>query len=281
MVNFIVVFYLSVQPYFYSYFLVVQNESITAAGHVTQTFSFTSTVASIVISFIIKYTHVYKPYIFAGSLIYILGIGLMIRYRAQGASIGQIIGTQICIGIGGGMLNVPAQLGVQASTDHQHVAVATAVYLTSVEIGGAVGSAISGAVWGRNIPAKLKKYLPAGAKGDAGAIYNSITVATGYEVGSLERMAVDRAYQETMRILLVIAICVAIPLLPLSLLMGNCRLERMEQGVKGRVIGGRVEEGREVEVVREGDGGVKKGLGRWLQWPPLVVKNGPSRTRTR
>jgi hypothetical protein len=140
-----VVFYLSVQPYFYSYLLVVQNESITAAGHVTQVFSFTSTVTSIAISFVIKYTKIYKPFICFGSLIYLMGIGLMIRYRAEGVSVGQLVGTQIVVGIGGGMLNVPAQLGVQASTDHQNVAVATAVYLMSVEVGGAVGSAISGA----------------------------------------------------------------------------------------------------------------------------------------
>lgn len=145
------VFYLSVQPYFYSYLLIVQSESITAAGHVTQVFSFTSTVASIVISFVIKYSKIYKPFICFGSIIYTVGIGLMIRYRTQGVSVGQLVGTQICVGIGGGMLNVPAQLRVQAGTGHQNVAVATAVYLISVEISSSVGSAIPGAVWGRNI----------------------------------------------------------------------------------------------------------------------------------
>ncbi len=117
------------------------------------------------------------------------------------------------------------------------------MYLTSVEIGGAVGSAISGAIWGKNIPAKLSEYLPAAAKGDAMAIYNSIDVATGYRMGITERMAIDRAYQETMRILPIVAICVAVPLVLLSLVMGDFGLEWREQGVKGRVIGGRVERG--------------------------------------
>jgi hypothetical protein len=262
-----VVFYLSVQPYFYSYLLVVQNQSITSAGHITQTFSFTSTIASITISLIIKYTKVYKPCIVVGTLIYILGIGLMIKFRTQGVPVGQIVGTQICLGIGGGMLNVPAQLGVQASTDHQHVAVATAVSLTSVEIGGAVGSAISGAVWGKNIPAKLREYLPGAAKRDAMAIYNSIDVATGYRMGSAERIAIDRAYQETMRILLIVAICVAVPLVPLSLMMGDYGLGRREQGVKGRVIGGRVERGDVVE-------GSYQGSKAWF-WLPKMKRTVP------
>jgi len=236
-----VVYYLSVQPYFYSYLLVVQDESVTTAGHVTQTFSFTSTVTSIAISFFIKYTAHYKYFVTLGSLIYTMGLGLMIRYRSQGVSVGQIIGTQIAVGIGGGMLNVPTQLGVQASTDHQHVAVVTAVYLTSVEVGGAVGSAISGAIWGNSIPRKLNEYLPEGSKDQATTIYNSIDVARSYAMGSAERIAINRAYQETMTSLLTVAVCVSIPCILASLVMKNYRLDLVQQN-KGTVIGGKVKE---------------------------------------
>ncbi|RFU29706.1 hypothetical protein B7463_g6633, partial [Scytalidium lignicola] len=261
-------FYLSVQPYFYSYLLVVQSESVTAAGHVTQTFSFTSTVSSIITSFFIKYSKRYKSFVLCGSFIYMMGIGLMVRYRTQGSSIGQIVGTQLAVGIGGGMLNVPAQLGVQASTSHQHVAVATAVFLTCVEIGGAVGSAISGAIWGRDIPRKLEEYLPPGAKQDATAIYNSITNALAYEVGTPERIAINRAYQETMHSLLIVSICLTVPMILLIFLMRDYRLDQMDQHVKGRVIGGRIEgdsesEGEVQEALQEESGR----LSRWWKNP--------------
>ncbi|CAG8960683.1 hypothetical protein HYFRA_00013451 [Hymenoscyphus fraxineus] len=246
------VFYLSVQPYFYSYLLVVQNKSVTAAGHITQTFSFTSTAASIVISLVIKYTGIYQPFVVLGSMIYLVGIGLMIQYRSIGASTGAIVGTQIAVGIGGGMLNVPAQLGVQASTNHQHVAIATAVYLTCVEIGGAVGSAISGAVWGKNIPVKLAEYLPEANKVNATAIYNNINNALIYPVGSPARDAVNRAYQETMHTLLIIAICVCVPVLLLACLMRNYDLKGMGEQVRGRVVGGTVERGSKVGERRYG-----------------------------
>ncbi len=68
------VFYTSIQPYFYSYLQVVQNDSAIAAGHITQTFTFTSTVAAIITSIIIKYTRHYKYFITAGAAIYLLGI---------------------------------------------------------------------------------------------------------------------------------------------------------------------------------------------------------------
>ena len=220
-------FYTSIQPYFYSYLQVVQGDSITAAGHITQTFSFTSTVAAISISVIIKYTRHYKYYITAGAAIYLMGIGLMIRYRVQGSSTSQIVGTQIAVGIGGGMLNVPTQLGVQASVSHGDVAAATAIYLTIVEIGGAVGSAISGAVWTANIPKKLELYLPPSAQSQATLIFGNLTLAESYPMGSPERIGINRAYQETMNILLIIAVCLAIPLIPLSLLMRNYKLNQV------------------------------------------------------
>ena len=156
-----------------------------------------------------------------------MGVGLMIRYRVEGSSTSQIVGTQIAVGIGGGMLNVPAQLGVQASVSHGYVAAATAIYLTIVEIGGAVGSAISGAVWSANIPKKLAQYLPPESQSLALSIYGNLTLAESFLAGTPERIAVNRAYQETMNILLTIAICFAAPLIPLSLVMRNYKLDQV------------------------------------------------------
>lgn len=221
-------FYLSVYPYFNSYLLVVQGKSVTAAGHITQTFTFTSTVTSVIVSFIIKYTHHYKYFVTLGSCIYLMGLGLMIRYRALGASTGALVGCQIAVGIGGGMLNVPAQLGVQASASHQEVAAATAVFLTILEIGGAVGAAISGAIWTNNIPEKLRAYLPADTQDQAEAIFGNITLASqGWPMGSPTRDAINRAYQETMTKLLTVAVCVAAPCILLSLLMDNYKLNEV------------------------------------------------------
>jgi SP family sugar:H+ symporter-like MFS transporter len=233
-----VAFYLSVFPYFYSYLIIVQHKSVAAAGHITQVFSFSSTVASIAVSFMIKYSAHYKYFITFGACIYLMGMGIMYRYRSEDASVGTLVGTQIAIGIGGGMLNVPTQLGVQASVSHQQVAAATAVWLTLLEVGGAVGAAISGAIWSTNVPHKLENYL--GNATQALEIYGDITISgnyTLYPMGSPERIAINRAYQETMRLLLTGAVIVASPIVPLSLLMKNYRLDQMDQKVKGKVIG--------------------------------------------
>jgi hypothetical protein len=188
-----VALYLSIFPYFSSYLLIVQGQSVTAAGHITQTFSFTSTVTAVIVSLVIKYTAHYKYFVTLGSRIYVLGMGLLIRYRQQGVSTGVLVGCQIAVGIGGGMLNVPAQLGVQASASHQQVAAATAAFLTITEIGGALGSAISGAVWSNTVPKKLAHYLPPSIADQSTLIYGNVTLAsTGWPMGTPERDAINR-----------------------------------------------------------------------------------------
>lgn len=151
----------------------------------------------------------------------------MMLYRREGSSSLQVLGTQIIVGAGGGLLNVPVQLGVQASASHQEVAAATAMFLTSMEMGGAVGAAISGAVWTYSIPHKLMRYLPEESKPEAGEIFGKLTKALSYPFGSPTRIAINRAYQETMNRLLVLAIIATIPLIPLSLLMVNYRLDKV------------------------------------------------------
>ncbi|KAI9853039.1 MAG: hypothetical protein M1838_002819 [Thelocarpon superellum] len=230
-------FYLSVQPYFNSYLQVVRDESVAAAGQITQIFSFTATIGSIIISLFIKHTAHYKYYVVGGSALYLLAIGLLVRYRTEDSSTWQIIGTQITLGLGGGMLHVPAQLGVQASARHSDVAAATAIFLTFLEVGGAVGAAISGAIWTSQLPPKLREYLPEHAKDQAQAIFASLATARSFPAGSPERDAINQAYQETMATLLTIALGVCVPLIPLSLLMKNHKLDEMDQHVKGTVIG--------------------------------------------
>lgn len=265
---------MSHQPYFYSYLLVVQGIDIPAAGRISQTFSFASTVTSILVSVAIRYTRHYKYFVTTGAMVYLTGIGLMIRYRTMDTTVPQLVGTQICVGVGGGMLNVPAQLGVQAATSsHQSVAAATAVFLTLVEIGGAVGAAVSGAVWSRVVPAVLEDRLPEPSKGNATAIYSSHVVAMALEWGSPERLAVQQAYQQGMTRLLTVAVCVCVPIVLLSLLMRNIKLDEAEQRVKGRVIGGRVG----TDEKRAAGGGVAEGSGvNVAPGPELDSKGSPS-----
>ncbi|CAG8001417.1 unnamed protein product [Penicillium salamii] len=241
-------FYFSVQPYLYSYLQVVQGYDVATAGRVTQTFAFTSTIAAFSVSLLIKYTRRYRIYVTIGCVVYMTGLVLMLTCRGEGASHLQILGTQVIVGIGGGLVNVPVQLGVQASASHQEVAAATAMFLTSMEMGGAVGAAISGAVWSSAIPHKLLQYLPEETKDQAGDIFGKLTTALSYPMGSPTRIAINRAYQETMHRLLTLAVIATLPLIPLSLIMVNYKLDKMGYGnsePQGHLVPAEPEQGSE------------------------------------
>ena len=216
--------------------------TVTEAGRIVQTFTFTSTITSIIVSFIIKWTKRYKKIMVLGTLLYFLGLVLMNLCRTQDALPSTIIATQVFLGVGGSLTHVPAQLGVQASATHAEVAAATALFLTFLEIGGAVGSAISGAIWTTSLPHRLAKYLPAETQDRAAEIYGNIDLASkGWPMGSPTRNAINRAYQETMTNIMTVAVCVAIPCIVLSLLMKDYKLDEIDQGVKGLVIGSALE----------------------------------------
>lgn len=250
-------FYLSVYPYFQSYLLVVQGLSVTTAGRIVQIFTFMATVTGLIVSLLIKHVRRYRIFVTLGSVVYVLGLALMIRYRTQESSLVVIAGTQILIGVGGGMLNVPTQLGVQASASHQEVGAATALFLTLLEIGGAVGNAISGAIWTSNVPQKLAMYLPSETQDQAKAIYGNVSLAaTGWPMDSPTRVAINQAYQETMTKILTVAVIVALPCIVLSFFMEDYKLDEIDQGVKGMVVGGVQESAdrRESEALAEPSG---------------------------
>lgn len=233
-------FYLSVQPYFSSYLLVVRNLDEETVNNILKIFYISATVSSILVSLLIKLTNHYKWFVVAGSCLYTLGIGLMLGYRGDNTRV--IVFTQTLIGFGGGMLNVPAQVGVQASAGHQHVGTATAIFLTLISLGGAIGSAISRSLWEQLLPERLEAHIPSAIRDQAATISTDLLQARSYTMGSPERDAINQAYKETTTTLLIIAICLCVPIISCSLIMESYPLSRIEQGVKGRVIGGAVDE---------------------------------------
>ncbi|KAL2137179.1 hypothetical protein VTI74DRAFT_7726 [Chaetomium olivicolor] len=229
------VFYIAVQPYFYSYLLVALNLPVSRAGPITQTFSFASTIAALLASLIMRRLSIPRPrpFIVAGAILYTVAIMILLHTRTRTASIVSLFAAQTGLGAGAGLMHVATQLVVQAaaSTDihhmhpQQYVGVATASFLTLVQVGAAVGSAVSGAVWGKLVPSKLKEYLPEHVKGEAHKIYASVVVACSYAWGSPEREAIARSYQETITVLLWVALVACGPVLAMAALVGDYRLD--------------------------------------------------------
>jgi MFS family permease len=230
-------FFLSVQPYYFSYLTVARNLSATSAGHLVQIFSFACTVTVLGVGVLIKRVRRYKRFMLTGVVLYTVGIFLMLFLRNHEKTIPVNAVIQVLVGIGGGFVNVPVQLGMQASVLPKDVACTTAMFLTTLSLGGAVGSGVSGAVWGTLLKRKLAAYLPEDHQGSVDAIFGDFLKARELEWGSPAREAVVLAYEETMRTLLIIAVAVCIPMWFSAPCMKSLRLEEIDVGDRGVIVG--------------------------------------------
>ncbi|KAH8152683.1 uncharacterized protein LAJ45_03524 [Morchella importuna] len=194
------------QPYFYSYLVVVRGHSYKAATNIVLASSFASTASGLIIAFAVRYTGNYKWVVVAGICIKIIGGGLMFRYRDIDSSTAQLVMGQVIFGIGTGLLNV-IQVGVQAAVKHRDVASVTALLATGYSVGGAVGDSISGGIWTNLLPQKLALHLPNSNATEIASIRDNFVVASStYLMGSAERTGINRAYDEVMRIQLMVAL---------------------------------------------------------------------------
>ncbi|KAL2419469.1 MFS siderochrome iron transporter 1 [Exophiala dermatitidis] len=137
----------------------------------------------------------------------ILGVGLMIHFRQPDVNIGYIVMTQIFIAFGGGTLVICEQMTVMAVSRHGNIPAVLAVEAMVCAMGSSVGSTIAAAMWTGIFPKKLMKNLPDSAKGDFASIYGDLTVQSSYPPGSPTRIAIDKLYGQTQKLMLITATC--------------------------------------------------------------------------
>ncbi|KAH0523530.1 hypothetical protein TsFJ059_008524 [Trichoderma semiorbis] len=190
--------------YFLSFLQVVNGLNVTESSYVGNIYSIGSCLWAILVGFVIRYTGKFKPIcLFFGVPVTILGVGLMIHFRQPDVNIGYIIMCQIFIAFAGGTIVICEQTAVMAATSHQYVAVVLAVEAMASSIGGAIGSTVAAAVWQAVFPKKLGQYLPESAQGNLTDIYGSLDVQLSYPMGSPERIAIQKAYGDSQKMMLI------------------------------------------------------------------------------
>jgi MFS family permease len=197
--------------YFYAFILVVNDLDTINANYVLNIYTIGSCAWSFVVGWAIRYTGRFKWIaVYFAIPFTILGAGLMIAFREPNHSIGLIVMCQIFIAVAGGGVVITEQVAALAATSHQYVAVVLAMESMFSSIGGAIGSTIATAIWTGVFPGKLAEYLPADAQANLTSIYGSTVVATSYPPGSETRTAIQRAYGETQKLMLIAATSVLI-----------------------------------------------------------------------
>ncbi|MDI1486015.1 MAG: hypothetical protein OHK93_004204 [Ramalina farinacea] len=190
--------------YFSSFLQVVNDLSVSDASYVVQTYTVGSVICSLAVGLLIHYTGRFKPVcLYFGIPLSILGLGLMINFRKPDQNVGYIVMCQIFISFAAGTIIICDEIAIMAAASHQHIAVVLAVLGLFGNIGGAIGLTIAAAIWQGIFPTKLAEYLPASELPNLLTIYEDLTTQISYPVGSPARIAIQNAYGDAQKMMLI------------------------------------------------------------------------------
>ncbi|KAB2570296.1 Siderophore iron transporter mirB [Lasiodiplodia theobromae] len=194
--------------YWTSYLQVVYGVSIETAGYISNIFDVVSGVWLLGVGLCIKKTGRFRWLLLWAVPLYILGIGLMIYFRQPHWGVGYNVMCQVFLALSGGTMIIVQQVAVLAVADHNNAASALAFLNVFGNMGSAVGSSISGAIWTHTLPSALRRLLPDEAKADWETIYDSLDVQLSYERGTPIRAAIQAAYAFSQSKMLIAGTCI-------------------------------------------------------------------------
>jgi MFS family permease len=195
--------------YFSSFLQVVQGLSVAEASYVMQTYTVGSVLRSLAVGAWIHYTGRFKPVcLYVGLPLSILGTRLMAYFRRPDSGIGYLVLCQILLSISAGIIIICDEIATLSSVAHQHIAVILATLGLFGSVGGAVGSTVTSAIWQNVFPKGLAVYLPAEELPNLLLIYADINTQLSYKMGSPTRIAIQRAYSDAQKDMVIAATAV-------------------------------------------------------------------------
>ncbi|KAK4154110.1 major facilitator superfamily domain-containing protein [Chaetomidium leptoderma] len=222
--------------YFSSFLQVVNGLNMTHTSYITNIYSIGSCFWSLVVGLLIRVTGRFKWLaLYFGVPVTILGVGLMIAFRQPDVNIGYIVMCQIFIAVSGGTLVICEQMAVMAATTHQYIAVVLAVEAMFANVGGAIGSTVASAIWNGVFPQRLAEHLPAESQGNLTGIVASLPTQLSYPIGSPTRTAIQRAYGDAQRIMLIASTVVQVISIAAVVVWRDIKVKDFKQ-VKGLVV---------------------------------------------
>ncbi|OJJ45981.1 hypothetical protein ASPZODRAFT_152233 [Penicilliopsis zonata CBS 506.65] len=218
--------------YFYYFVMVVYNLSVKDTGYVTATYTIGSCFWSPIFGIWIRTVKEFKySCLFFAVPLMLLGSGLMIHFRGDGGGgeLGYVIMCQIFIAFAGGMLVIGEQMAGMCAADRDHIPIVLCIISLFTSIGGAIGYAVSAAIYANTFPHALRSALPASAKDDWDAIYlGGYTTQMTYAPGTEIRDAINYAWGYQQKYGAIASTCVLVLTIPAVLMWRHYRVDRLQ-----------------------------------------------------
>ncbi|KAI8137641.1 major facilitator superfamily domain-containing protein [Fennellomyces sp. T-0311] len=211
--------------YFHSFLQVTRRATITRSTYIRNGYRVAYTFVQPFIGLLMMRTKKWRPYLWGGMVLFILGVGLMIPARQPSENDAFVVITQILAGAGAGAMDNVIITAVQSSVPHNDLAMVTALFQFTGSIGGSIGSTIAGAIWNQILPDELAKNVP----GDF-----SLQRAAGnymYVWGLPEHQfdAVVLSYGNAQKILSIVSVCLCVISIGFLVPMRSFGLDKPEE----------------------------------------------------
>ncbi|KAI9482696.1 MAG: major facilitator superfamily domain-containing protein [Benjaminiella poitrasii] len=182
-------------------------------------------ICEVIVGILMKRFRVWRPFVWTGVSLTILGVGLMIPARLPTSSDAFVVISQTIVGIGSGFLYTPMLVAIQSSVPHDDMAVATAMMQIGGSIAASIGSTMAGTIWNNMLPGQIAKNVP--GEYDYAKIVGSIPYANS--LPDDQWMGVVNSYGHIQMILSIIAICIAVLTFCFTIPMKSFGLEAYDE----------------------------------------------------
>lgn len=205
--------------YLFTWATVARDFSTRDATFFTYTNGVTQTLMGIVAGLIMAWTRKYKYLAIAGTVIRLVGYGVMLRLRGAENPTAELFVVQLIQGVGSGIIQMAMLVPAQISVTHAQMPQMTALLITSSIMGSSIGACISGGIYTNTLKPALWKHLGVDASESmVDSLFNSITgVAPAW--GTPERTAVNLAFSDVLRYMTYAAVGTSVPGVLLSWLL--------------------------------------------------------------
>lgn len=218
--------------YLYTVLVVAFDFPIQSATRILSFFSFFGVISGVIIGLVIYRLRRLKYIIVLGTCIFMGAFALLIRYSGGATSDSRagLIAGQVIMGLAGGFFAYPTQASIQSSATREHVAIITGFYLSFYNVGSALGTCLSGAIWTQTLPGLLRDNLAFQPdEGLADRMYGSpFDVVKHYPVGTHVRAAIIDSYHHVQRVLCIAGFFLCIPMIGFALALRNPRLSESQ-----------------------------------------------------
>lgn len=165
-------------------------------------------VSAVLTGLAMKRFPTYKPFVWIGVVTNVIGLGIQIPARHPGSSAALVVISQAFVGFGQGMFAIASQVAITAAVSKADVATAVGSFQIMVSFGYSFSSAIVAGIWTQYLPTRLAKHIT----GDYDQ-YLAMNDPTEYiqNLDHLTKSQLVLAYSDTQWLMLIIAMCTAIP----------------------------------------------------------------------